>query len=376
MLSETERKKLEKYKSPHPVLGPTDNIGEGDSRIVYDVFRDCDENAFAELKNDVLWQKMLHVSGEVPRLVCVQGEIAEDGSIPVYRHPSDQSPPLLHFSPKVKEIKDMVETIVGHSMNHVLIQLYRDGKDRIESHSDKTLDIVRGSSIVNVSFGAQRTMRLTTKTADAKKAATTKEEKALAATKDKKTQLVPMPHGSVFVMGLKTNEAWLHGINPDKRREVERSEEETAFGGQRISFTFRNIATFLSSDERVMWGQGARGKDRNHAEAVVNGDETSNREMISAFGQENQSSKFDWEGVYGRGFDVLHTKDAPPSIPLLFLSDDEDQNDKVRTLLTQAGMVVHEVVAINSQTACLRDNDARKTQIYGVDAIKQYLTKP
>ena len=45
-------------------------------------------------------------------------------------------------------------------MNHVLIQLYRSGKDCISEHSDKTIDVVPGSSIVNVSFGARRTMTL------------------------------------------------------------------------------------------------------------------------------------------------------------------------------------------------------------------------
>jgi alkylated DNA repair dioxygenase AlkB len=42
----------------------------------------------------------------------------------------------------------------------VLIQLYRTGADYISEHSDKTIDVVRGSRIVNVSLGARRTMTL------------------------------------------------------------------------------------------------------------------------------------------------------------------------------------------------------------------------
>ena len=39
--------------------------------------------------------------------------------------------------------------------------------------------------------------------------------------------------------------------------------------------------------------------------AVV-GDEEESAKMIHAFGKENQMSDFDWDGVYGGGFDVLH----------------------------------------------------------------------
>jgi hypothetical protein len=380
MLSEAQRKKLDKYKSPHPVLGPEDKIGEGDSYIVYDVFP-SNKEAFDQMKREVIWQHMSHVSGEVPRLVCVQGAIdSEDGSIPVYRHPSDQSPPLLEFTPKVEKIKEEVQKIVGHPMNHVLIQLYRDGKDRIESHSDKTLDIVRGSSIVNVSIGAQRTMRLTTKTADAKRAAATEAEKLLASTVDKKTQLVPMPHGSVFVLGLKTNEAWLHGINADKRRPIERSDVENAFDGQRISLTFRNIATFLTGDETMIWGQGACSKDRLHPEPVVNGNEESNREMINAFGAENQASRFNWEGIYGKGFNVLHIKAPPPSLPLLFLCDNQPENDAVREVIRRASVMVHEIPAAKISDGCprvcFRNNDKLRHQVYGRNDIELYLSKP
>ncbi|CRK16323.1 hypothetical protein BN1723_017462, partial [Verticillium longisporum] len=101
---------------------------------------------------------MSHQGGEVPRKVAVQGLVAEDGSMPVYRHPADESPPLFPFTKTVLEIKAVVEEKLGHPLNHVLIQFYRDGNDYISEHSDKTLDIVKGSYIVNVSLGAERTM--------------------------------------------------------------------------------------------------------------------------------------------------------------------------------------------------------------------------
>lgn len=122
----------------------------------------------------------------------------------------------------------------------------------------------------------------------------------------RRTQLVPLPHGSVFVLGPRTNARWLHGINADRRPEKERSEEEGAFGGERISLTFRCIATYLDKEETVIWGQGAKGKTRETGGAVVNGVPGNNEEMIRAFGRENQETEEDWEGCYGEGFDVLH----------------------------------------------------------------------
>ena len=83
-------------------------------------------------------------------------------------------------------------------------------------------------------------------------------------------QLIPMPDGSVFIMGPRTNAKWLHGVMADKRREVERSEGERAYGAERISLTFRWIDTFLDKEERRIWGQGATGKTREESQEVIN----------------------------------------------------------------------------------------------------------
>lgn len=119
-------------------LGPKDAIGAGDSRIVHQVLSSpLSEDAFGLLKDEVDWQTMHHRGGAVPRLVAVQGEIGENGGVPVYRHPADESPPLLEFSPTVEAIREEVEKVVGQTLNHALIQLYRGGDDNISEHSDK-----------------------------------------------------------------------------------------------------------------------------------------------------------------------------------------------------------------------------------------------
>lgn len=195
--------------------------------------------------------------------------------------------------------------VLKHPVNHVLIQHYRSGKDYISDHSDKTIDVVKGSSIVNVSLGAQRVMTLRLK-----------KDKSLAndavdtidtsgAGTPRPAQRIPLPHNSMFVMGLATNAKWLHGINHDNRPLHTKSPEEQAFEGGRISLTFRHIGTFLSKDESCIWGQGARSKQKEHAGLVVY-DEEEVGKLIQAFGDENQKSDFDWDAQYGCGFDLLH----------------------------------------------------------------------
>lgn len=284
-----------------PLFGDDKELESSGSRIHLDLLPpDLAETVFSELNSEVTWQRMKHQTGEVPRLVCCQGSIDIDGSMPVYRHPSDQTMPIQSWTRTVDRVRQAAEKVVGHRLNHGLIQLYRAGTDYISEHSDKTLDIVEGSSIVNVSFGAQRTMRLRTKRAAADSLHGTSPARTICR--------VPMPHNSMITMSLATNAEYLHGINADKRPAVEWSEDEKAFDTQRISITFRNIGTFLNADSSRIWGQGATSKTKDGARPVVNADASESEKLIRAFGAENQASKIDWVATYGGGFDVLHLK--------------------------------------------------------------------
>lgn len=132
------RKNRDSLPAKPRTLGPQDSIGAGDSRIIHSFLgSELASGAFTELKAEVKWQTMSHRSGEVPRLVAVQGEASTDGGMPIYRHPADESPPLLPFTSYVAKIRQVLEHALKQTFNHVLIQLYRDGKDNISEHSDK-----------------------------------------------------------------------------------------------------------------------------------------------------------------------------------------------------------------------------------------------
>lgn len=326
------------------VLRPEDNITmahsvegteseplcEGDTKVFYNVLSPpFSDDVFEKTRHEVDWKRMSHQGGEVPRLVAVQGEVDADGNIPVYRHPADESPPLHPWTPIVSKIKDVVEGKVGHPLNHALIQYYRDGNDYISEHSDKTLDIAKGSFIVNVSLGAERTMILRTKRQPKQKESDQPEAAAEGTRRD--VQRAPLPHNSMCQMGLQTNMRWLHAIRQDKRLDRDKTPEELAYGGARISLTFRQIATFLDKDQKMIWGQGAKAKTKSEAHEVVNGQSTEAVEMIKAFGRQNQSTEFDWDKYYGNGFDVLHISAAPR----LFTSSDAVANMRVQFMLAE-----------------------------------------
>ncbi|ETS74708.1 hypothetical protein PFICI_13192 [Pestalotiopsis fici W106-1] len=358
---------------------------EGDTRVLYNVLpQPLAEDVFDKVREEVDWQRMSHQGGEVPRLVAVQGEVDAEGNIPVYRHPADESPPLRLWTATVKKIRDEVEKKVGHPLNHALIQFYRDGNDYISEHSDKTLDIVRGSYIVNVSLGAERTMVLRTKRQPKEQDGA--QSRTSPDGSKREVQRARLPHNSMCKMGLQTNMRWLHAIRQDKRLDRDKTADELAYNGARISLTFRQIGTFLDQNQKKIWGQGAKTKSKAEAHAVVNGQSSEAIEMIKAFGKENQSTDFDWQAHYGPGFDVLHISAAPR----LFTSSDPVANMRVQLMLAELGIdhAKGSSAPVSTDRGALQersgtadipvkfvDNDEEKSTVQGDVAIMMYLDR-
>ncbi|KAI0280333.1 hypothetical protein BC826DRAFT_1094354 [Russula brevipes] len=191
-------------------------------------------------------------------------------------------PSPFHNTPPVSATRTHVERALQYQVNHVLIQLYRTDADYISEHSDKTVDVVRGSRVVSLSLGVRRTMTLRTKKdAAAVGAAATVTDGAARRT----TQSVPLPHNSLFAMGLATNACGMHGDKSGRRRPRIRSR------GARISLTFRHIGTFLTPSLRPSSSSSPAGT-RAEARPVVHGGEEPKR-LLGAFGAENHQSEFD-----------------------------------------------------------------------------------
>ncbi|CAF0729270.1 unnamed protein product [Adineta steineri] len=269
--------------------------GSNDSFLLLDIFpTDVADDLFNKLRDEITWNEMRQKGGRVPRDISIQGTLQiENGDEyePLYRHPADEQPELISWTPTALLIKERIEQIIEQKLNHALIQYYRNGKDFIGEHSDKTLDVLIKSNIVNYSLGAARTMILKHKTQSGLK------------------QRFKLPHNSLFVLGWQTNREWFHSIKQDNRLDMDKHPDELAFSSQRISLTLRTVATFRNRCTGQLYGQGAINKtfEQMSKEQITNeGDE---QNMLMAFSAENkQSSEFDWNHHYGAGFNALNFK--------------------------------------------------------------------
>ncbi|CAM4909214.1 unnamed protein product [Rotaria socialis] len=270
--------------------------GSNDSFLLLDIFpKEVADDLFYKLHDEVKWNTMRQKGKRVPREICIQGTITienHDEYEPLYRHPADEQPELVSWTPTAWTIKERIEEILQQNINHALIQYYRNGKDNIGEHSDKTLDILLNSNIVNYSLGAARKMTLINK-----RQYGIREE-------------FKLPHNSLFILGWRTNREWYHSIRPDKRPNSEKDPDELAFYGERISLTLRSVATFINRNTGLIYGQGARYKTiSEQTEDSADRYENDEMDMLYAFSAENrQSSNFDWNANYGRGFNALNFK--------------------------------------------------------------------
>jgi alkylated DNA repair dioxygenase AlkB len=212
------------------------------------------------------WSEMRIKGSPVSRLLCVQAKKNNNGHYPVYRHPFDEFPKVQDFNFLVLLLRDFIANRLGYDFNHVLIHYYRDGNDHIGKHSDKTLDILPNTPIVNYTVGATRMFELTHK-------------------EKKKTLNINLCNNSLLVLGLKTNAKYYHTI---------KQAQET---GSRLSFTFRCIGTFLSENNTV-YGLGA-------PKSTTRIDDK--QAMIEAFHFENKLANFDRNKYYVDGFWSLVT---------------------------------------------------------------------
>lgn len=113
-----------------------------------------------ELKSLTTWEKRtIKVCGKE----CVQNRatcyFADDPKLNYcYSGTSHtNSPP---FPEWLSKMRDRVQTLTGEKFNYCLLNRYLDGKETIGLHADDEKDLVRGTSIASVSFGAHRRFNL------------------------------------------------------------------------------------------------------------------------------------------------------------------------------------------------------------------------
>lgn len=253
-----------------------------DTYILYDI-EELNDITISDIKTEINFESMYSQNIPVPRLVKIQG-IYDNNYKPLYRHPIDVQPEITEMTPITKKICDVLSKKLNQKFNHVLIQLYRSGNDYIGEHCDKTLDISPNTNIVNYSIGATRTMTL--------------RQKKNNLTQERDIKKIKLKNNSIFVLGWNANQKWLHSIKQDKRLNSLKNEDELIDSGERISFTFRTIATFINDDGNMI-GQGA-------PKNIIN--KNDELDMLQAFSKENHEYDFDWNKYYGNGFNAINLK--------------------------------------------------------------------
>lgn len=116
----------------------------------------------------------------------------------------------------LKKLKRKVELFTKQTFNYVLINRYADGDDSIGYHRDKEEELDKYSSIVGVTFGAERDFSF-------------KPDKFIPKKLPDKIDII-LHHGSIISMNYPTNQYWKHSV--PKRAKIRDS---------RINLTFRKI---------------------------------------------------------------------------------------------------------------------------------------
>jgi alkylated DNA repair dioxygenase AlkB len=160
---------------------------------------------FAELRSATPWKQEVSRGRPFPRLTAWY---ADPGLTYSYSGVTHRA---LEWTPTLQEIRRRVEQASGTSLNSLLLNLYRDGRDSIGFHSDDEPELGINPVIASVSLGAVRQFVLNHK-------------------KSREKLSFRLAHGSLLVMGGTCQHHWIHGV-PKTAEEV----------GERINLTFRQI---------------------------------------------------------------------------------------------------------------------------------------
>jgi alkylated DNA repair dioxygenase AlkB len=165
-----------------------------------------------ELMEKIEWtQNKIRFYGKeslVPRLEAWYGDHGKS-----YAYSGIQMKPK-PWTKELVEIKEAIEKEASVPFNSVLINYYRDGKDRVAWHSDDEKELGQNPIIGSVSLGAERKFKLRHKKYKGN---------------GLKTEIM-LQHGSFLLMKGPTQHHWMHEI-PRTAKPI----------GPRINLTFRII---------------------------------------------------------------------------------------------------------------------------------------
>lgn len=166
-----------------------------------------------QLCQEVNWkQDQISLFGRthpLPRLTCWVGDPRC-----TYTY-SGVANPIEPWTPLLLELRKRVQVAAGCSFNSLLLNRYRDGRDKLDWHADDEPELDPAAPIASLSLGAARSFRLKPKD---------------PAFHPGGPLVYELGHGDLLVMDPPTQKHWLHQVPPRLRVRAER-----------INLTFRLI---------------------------------------------------------------------------------------------------------------------------------------
>ncbi len=161
---------------------------------------DCDlmliDNFFTKEESDVFYENLLLRTNwfeyEMPMYDKV---VVAPRMVAWFEDKIDTDSQIPELTPDLCSIRNRVELETNIKFNAVLLNLYRNGKDGVAWHSDKTKSSNKNMIIASVTFGETRMFRLRHKFR-----------------KDLPQVEIPLHHGSFLLMAGTTNSFWEHQI--------------------------------------------------------------------------------------------------------------------------------------------------------------------
>ena len=165
---------------------------------------------FNTLRAETTWeQSRIRIAGRIipiPRLNAWYGDA--DYS---YSGVTLQTRP---WTPTLLSLKQQVESATGVAFNSALLNLYRNGADSVDWHSDDEPELGCNPQVASLSFGTVRRFELKHRTIP------------------KSRYRIDLPDGALLLMAGELQHHWLHRVP-----------KQPGIDGERINITFRSVLT-------------------------------------------------------------------------------------------------------------------------------------
>ena len=168
------------------------------------------DNYFSELMNSIKWKNDEAII--FGKLITTKRKVAWYAEKEFSYTYSKITKTSLLFTDVLLDIKNRVQELTGETYNSCLLNLYHNGLEGMNWHSDGEKDLKKHGAIASVSFGAERKFGFKHK-------------------ETKETIWKYLPNGSLLVMKDETQDHWLHRLPPTKK-----------VNKPRINLTFRTIS--------------------------------------------------------------------------------------------------------------------------------------